>query len=123
MTDVTEQARAFAAAFLSGLRRQDLAAMVLAGAGDDFPEVLAATALIEDLSARSDHFAAALKTYADPSSGTRICRAGRWPCTIRAQWRATCWRGASRFITASEGALRQACAVDVGFVVVSGQSG
>jgi hypothetical protein len=66
MTDATEQARAFAAAFLSGLRRQDLAAMVLAGAGDDFPEVLAATALIEDLAARGAHCAAALKAYADP---------------------------------------------------------
>lgn len=39
--------------------------MVLAGAGDDFPEVLAAIALIETQVSRSARHEAALKAYAD----------------------------------------------------------
>jgi hypothetical protein len=60
-----EQARELAAAFLNGMRRQDLAVMVLAGGGDDFPEVLTATALLGDQAARSERHEAALRAYAD----------------------------------------------------------
>lgn len=64
-SSVIEQARELAAAFLGGMRRQDLAVMVQAGGGDDFPEVLVAVALLGDLAARSEHREAALKAYAD----------------------------------------------------------
>lgn len=67
MTDpVFVQAREFAAAFLDGMRRQDLALMVRAGEGDDFPEVITAAALLEGLGARSAHQEQALRAYADP---------------------------------------------------------
>jgi hypothetical protein len=62
---VIEQARELAAAFLNGMRRQDLAAVVLAGGGDDFPEVLTALALLGDQAARSERQEAALRAYAD----------------------------------------------------------
>ncbi|MDB5724379.1 MAG: hypothetical protein JWQ16_1133 [Novosphingobium sp.] len=68
MADATlalAQARELAASFLSGLRRQDLAAMVLAGGGDDFPEVLTAYALFEAQAARSERHEEALNAYAD----------------------------------------------------------
>jgi len=61
------QARAFAAAFLDGMQRQDLAAMVRAGDGDDFPEVLSATALLQGLVANIAHHEEALRIYADDS--------------------------------------------------------
>ena len=61
---LVEQARELAAAFLGGMRRQDLAVMVLAGGGDDFPEVLAAMALLGDQAARSERHEAALRAYA-----------------------------------------------------------
>lgn len=62
---MVEQARDLAAAFLNGMRRQDLATMVLAGGGDDFPEVLTAMALLEAQAARSERHEAALRAYAD----------------------------------------------------------
>lgn len=62
---VLDQARELAAAFLDGLRRQDLAVMVRAGEGDDFPEVATALALLERQAAYSDHRDEALKAYAD----------------------------------------------------------
>ena len=62
---LAEQARELAAAFLNGMRRQDLAALVLAGAGDDFPEVLTALALLDAQAARSERHEAALRAYAD----------------------------------------------------------
>ena len=66
MTDpVIEQARELAAAFLDGMRRQDLALMIRAGEGDDFPEVVTAAALLEGLGARNLHQEQALKAYAD----------------------------------------------------------
>jgi len=60
-----EQARELAAAFLGGMRRQDLATLVLAGGGDDFPEVLSALALLGEQAARSERHEAALRAYAD----------------------------------------------------------
>jgi len=62
---LVEQARELAAAFLNGMRRQDLATMVMAGGGDDFPEVLTAMALLEAQVVRSDRHEAALRAYAD----------------------------------------------------------
>jgi hypothetical protein len=67
MTDAIGQARDLAAAFLNGMRRQDLAMVVLAGGGDDFPEVATALAAIEAQAARSDHQTEALRAYADAS--------------------------------------------------------
>lgn len=66
MTDVVMgQARAFAAAFLEGMRRQDLALIVRAGEGDDFPEVISAAALLGEYVANSAHHQEALRIYAD----------------------------------------------------------
>jgi hypothetical protein len=62
---VIEQARELTAAFLNGMRRQDLAAVVLAGGGDDFPEVLTAMALLGEQATRSERQEAALRAYAD----------------------------------------------------------
>lgn len=62
---LAEQARELAAAFLNGMRRQDLATMILAGGGDDFPEVLTALALLEAQAVRSERHEAALRAYAD----------------------------------------------------------
>jgi len=59
------QAREFAATFLDGMRRADLAAMVRAGAGDDFPEVASAMALIGEQAGRVRHYEEALQAYAD----------------------------------------------------------
>lgn len=60
-----EPARALAAAFLNGMRRQDLALMVLAGEGDDFPEVVTAQALLEVQATQVAHHEAALRAYAE----------------------------------------------------------
>lgn len=57
-------ARRFVAVFFQGLRRTDLAEIVLAGGGDDFPEVQAAVALIEDDRARHAERERALRLYA-----------------------------------------------------------
>lgn len=66
MTDaVIGQARAFAAAFLEGMRRQDLALIVRAGEGDDFPEVISAAALLEGYAGNSALQEEALRLYAD----------------------------------------------------------
>lgn len=66
MTDLAlSQARELAAAFFESMRRQDLALMVRAGAGDDFPEVATAAALLSDLSERAVHQEEALRAYAD----------------------------------------------------------
>ncbi len=62
---VREQARAFAAAFLEGMRRQDLALIVRAGEGDDFPEVIAAAGLLEGLTTNMALHEEALRLYAD----------------------------------------------------------
>ncbi len=59
-------ARTFAAAMFRSLRRTDLAAIVAAGEGDDFPEVSMAAALLAE---RADQLARqedALRQYADP---------------------------------------------------------
>lgn len=63
--NVIEQARAFAAAFLDGMRRQDLAMIVRAGEGDDFPEVMSAAALFEGYAGNAAHHEEALRLYAD----------------------------------------------------------
>jgi hypothetical protein len=66
MTEVVlEQARTFAAALLEGMRRQDLALIVRAGEGDDFPEVISAAALLEGLAANNALHEEALRLYAD----------------------------------------------------------
>lgn len=62
---IIDQARELAAAFLNGMRRQDLAIMVLAGGGDDFPEVATAMALLGTQAAQSQLQQQALRTYAD----------------------------------------------------------
>lgn len=58
-------AREFAATFLDGMRRSDLAAMIRAGAGDDFPEVQLAEALLQGHVDRVDRLEQALRLYAD----------------------------------------------------------
>ena len=65
MTEPMNQARALAAAFLDGLRRQDLALMVRAGEGDDFPEVTTALALLEGQAEQALRHEAALRAYAE----------------------------------------------------------
>lgn len=64
---VIGQAREFAAVFLDGMRRQDLAMMVRSGEGDDFPEVVSAAALLENFVANIAHHDEALRLYADAS--------------------------------------------------------
>lgn len=59
-------ARAFAAEYVARLDRPDLARMVLAGEGDDFPEVIAAAALLAQQASRTERHLAALRAYADP---------------------------------------------------------
>lgn len=63
---VRAQARRFAAEFLGGIGRDDLARLVLAGEGDDFPEVIAAAALFDRQGVQLARQEQALKTYADP---------------------------------------------------------
>ena len=66
MTEIVlHQAREFVATFLEGMRRQDLALLVRAGQGDDFPEVAAAAALLDGQVGRIRHQEEALKAYAD----------------------------------------------------------
>ena len=66
MTDaVLFQARELAAALFDSMRRQDLALMVRAGEGDDFPEVMTAAALLGDQAERLAHQEEALRAYAD----------------------------------------------------------
>lgn len=62
--EVLLQSREFVATFLDGMRRSDLAAMVRAGAGDDFPEVMLAQSLMQDWAARADRHQDALRQYA-----------------------------------------------------------
>ena len=62
---VIGQAREFAATFLEGMRRQDLALIVRAGEGDDFPEVISAAALLEGYAENSALHEEALRLYAD----------------------------------------------------------
>jgi hypothetical protein len=57
--------RAFAAEYLARLDRPDLARMVLAGQGDDFPEVIAAAALLARQAVQAERHVAALRAYAD----------------------------------------------------------
>lgn len=61
-----EQARAFAAAVLAAGAREDLAGIVRRGDGDDFPEVLAAAAVLGGLADQLRRQAEALRFYADP---------------------------------------------------------
>lgn len=63
---ILPQARRFVAEFLHGLRRADLAAIVEAGGGDDFPEVLIAGALLQEQADRTIRQEQALRQYADP---------------------------------------------------------
>jgi hypothetical protein len=49
------------------LRRNDLAALVAAGEGDDFPEVGIAAALLEDYTDLLARQSDALRHYSDPS--------------------------------------------------------
>jgi hypothetical protein len=60
------QARTFVAAFLHALRRADLAGIVDAGGGDDFPEVQIALALLGEQAERRGYQQDALRQYADP---------------------------------------------------------
>ena len=60
------QARQFVAGFLHTLRRPDLAAIVEAGEGDDFPEMLIAGELLRDQADRMIRQEDALRQYADP---------------------------------------------------------
>ncbi|MDE8650727.1 hypothetical protein [Novosphingobium album (ex Liu et al. 2023)] len=60
------EARGFAAALLRRNGRADLAAMVLRGDGDDFPEVEAARAVTLGHAARLARLEEALRLYADP---------------------------------------------------------
>ena len=62
---VIEKAREFAAVFLDGMRRQDLALMIRAGHGDDFPEVVTAAALLDQQVAQISMHEEAIKAYAD----------------------------------------------------------
>lgn len=66
MADALFDARAFVAAFYEGLQRQDLAAMVRGGEGDDFPEVTLAKVMLQERSVRLAHMEDALRQYADP---------------------------------------------------------
>lgn len=59
------QAREFAAAFLAGIERPDLARLVCSGEGDDFPEVIVAARLLGQQAVRLDRQEQALRTYAD----------------------------------------------------------
>lgn len=59
-------ARVLVAEMLGAMRRTDLAALVAAGEGDDFPEVLTATALLEQHAAQTAAQVDALRHYADP---------------------------------------------------------
>ncbi len=59
------KARDFVATMFEAQRRADLAILVRNGAGDDFPEVLAAVALLQDLSDGSAYREEALRAYAD----------------------------------------------------------
>jgi len=63
---ILPQARRFVAEFLHALRRADLAAIVEAGGGDDFPEVLIAGALLQEQADRTIRQEQALRQYADP---------------------------------------------------------
>lgn len=47
------------------MRRQDLALMMRAGAGDDFPEIVTAEALLSDYAERAGHQQEALRAYAN----------------------------------------------------------
>ena len=59
-----DQARELAAAFLGGMRRQDLALIVRGGGGDDFPEVTTALALLQQQALLNESHEAALRAYA-----------------------------------------------------------
>ena len=66
MDELLPQARTFVATFLQALRRADLAAIVEAGDGDDFPEVEIALALLREQAERRRFQEEALRQYADP---------------------------------------------------------
>lgn len=59
-------ARTLVAAMFRSLRRTDLAALVEAGEGDDFPEVVAASVLLQDNADQLARHHDALRQYADP---------------------------------------------------------
>lgn len=61
-----DQARRFAADYLAGVGRSDLAPLVLAGGGDDFPEVASAMDLLNRQAEQSARQQQALRAYADP---------------------------------------------------------
>lgn len=64
--EALHDARAFVEALFQSLRRGDLAMLVAAGEGDDFPEVRIAAGLLEDRSRRLATQENALRQYADP---------------------------------------------------------
>ncbi len=60
-----QQAREAAAELLTQAGRADLAATVLAGRGDDFPEVAGALAALRQFGRRLAHYDSALRQYAE----------------------------------------------------------
>lgn len=60
-------ARSFVAAMFRSLRRTDLAALVAAGEGDDFPEMGMAATLFEEHADQVARQSDALRQYSDPS--------------------------------------------------------
>lgn len=59
-------ARVLVAEMFGAMRRTDLAALVAAGEGDDFPEVVTAAALLEQYTTGAAGQVDALRHYADP---------------------------------------------------------
>jgi hypothetical protein len=68
------------------INRPDLSGMIRAGHADDFPEITAATALLEQDAARLDRYESALRQYADPGFWDDMTRAACSRCMMAATW-------------------------------------
>ncbi len=66
LSPATTEARRLVAALLAGQGRTDLARLVEKGDGDDFPEMITAGDLLQNLAARAARYEHALRQYADP---------------------------------------------------------
>jgi len=65
LKDLTLAARLVADIY-DAINRPDLSGMIRAGDADDFPEIRAAAALLEQDAARLERYESALRQYADP---------------------------------------------------------
>jgi hypothetical protein len=63
---VSTTAARLVAGIYDAINRPDLSAMIRAGRADDFPEIGAATAMLEQDAGRLDRYESALRQYADP---------------------------------------------------------